>query len=64
MGALPKERTPKSKKRTRRSHLHLAPIHLANCPNCHTLKLPHRVCPNCGMYKGRQVIASKAAANS
>ena len=39
----------------------VAPVHLVNCPNCKTLKLPHRVCFNCGMYKGRQVIASKAA---
>ena len=27
------------------------------CPQCGAPKLPHRVCPNCGTYKGRQVIA-------
>lgn len=26
------------------------------CPRCHKSKLPHRVCPNCGYYKDRQVI--------
>ncbi len=29
---------------------------LAECPNCHEPKLPHRVCPHCGQYKGREVI--------
>lgn len=64
MGALPKERTPKSKKRKRRSHLHLEPVHLMNCPQCRALKLPHNVCPNCGTYKGRQVIKVKSAAGN
>ena len=61
MGAVPKERTPKSKKGKRRSHLHLAPVYLVNCPRCKTVKLPHHVCPNCGTYKGRQVVEPKAA---
>jgi large subunit ribosomal protein L32 len=26
------------------------------CPECASHKLPHRVCDNCGMYKGRMVI--------
>ena len=26
------------------------------CPNCHEPKLPHRVCKECGQYKGREVI--------
>jgi len=26
------------------------------CPQCHTLKLAHHVCPNCGTYKGIEVI--------
>ncbi len=25
------------------------------CSNCGSPKLPHRVCPECGFYKGRQV---------
>jgi large subunit ribosomal protein L32 len=28
----------------------------AECPNCHEPKLPHRACPHCGRYKGREVI--------
>ena len=62
MGAVPKERIPKSKQGKRRSHHHLDPVNLVNCPQCKTLKLPHHVCPSCGTYKGRQVLAVKGGA--
>ena len=26
------------------------------CPHCHSPRLPHRVCPVCGYYKGREVV--------
>jgi large subunit ribosomal protein L32 len=26
------------------------------CPQCHSPKLPHHVCPTCGTYNGREVI--------
>ena len=29
---------------------------LVTCPNCRQYKRPHRVCPACGFYKGREVI--------
>jgi large subunit ribosomal protein L32 len=25
------------------------------CPNCKEPKLPHRVCPSCGQYNGREI---------
>ncbi|HNT44893.1 MAG TPA: 50S ribosomal protein L32 [Syntrophorhabdaceae bacterium] len=31
------------------------------CPNCKEPKLPHAVCPKCGMYKGKQYIAVEEA---
>ena len=27
------------------------------CPQCREIKLPHRICPHCGFYKGREVIS-------
>ena len=30
---------------------------LSECPHCHEPKPPHRVCPNCGYYRGRQARA-------
>ena len=29
------------------------------CPQCGEVKLPHRVCPNCGFYKNREVIETE-----
>ncbi len=29
---------------------------LVECPTCGNKVLPHRVCPKCGFYRGRQVI--------
>jgi large subunit ribosomal protein L32 len=29
---------------------------MAECPECHQPTLPHRACPHCGKYKGREVI--------
>jgi large subunit ribosomal protein L32 len=54
--AVPKKKVSKQRKRKRRTH-HKAPVPtLGACPNCGDPKLPHRVCPTCGMYKGEQVV--------
>lgn len=58
----PKYKAPRSKTRKRRSHLSLDMIQTAACPRCHEAKLPHRVCGNCGHYKGREVLKVKEAA--
>jgi large subunit ribosomal protein L32 len=43
----------------RRAHDAIKPKSLSTCPNCQEAKQPHRVCPKCGFYKGREVIAVK-----
>jgi len=53
---LPTRRHSKSRKNKRRAHDALTPPHYVLCPQCHEPKLPHRVCPKCGTYKGREVI--------
>lgn len=55
--ALPKFNKSKSKTRMRRRQndkRHLSNMNV--CPECGASKLPHRVCPSCGMYKGKTVI--------
>lgn len=57
MPPLPKRKLSKGRRDRRRSHLALAPQNLLECPNCHNLYIPHHVCPNCGFYKGAEVVA-------
>jgi len=55
MGGVPVKHHTKSKVRRRRSHLALKPARLFVCKNCNSPSLPHRICPNCGFYKGKVV---------
>ncbi|HBS93732.1 MAG TPA: 50S ribosomal protein L32, partial [Firmicutes bacterium] len=55
----PKRKTSKTRQAKRRSQWKLTGPNLIACPQCHELKLPHRVCPNCGFYKDKAVIAQE-----
>ncbi|CAC9930097.1 50S ribosomal protein L32 [Aedoeadaptatus coxii] len=56
--AVPKSKTSKQRKNKRRaSSYRLNKATIVECPNCHETKLPHRVCPSCGYYAGKEVIA-------
>jgi len=58
--ALPKRKMSRVRRDRRRAHyLRLRMPHMAPCAKCHTLKLSHHVCPNCGTYKGTQVLAQE-----
>ena len=55
--AVPKKKTSKAKSRSRRAgawRLDAPPR--STCPRCAAVKLPHRVCGNCGWYKDRQAL--------
>jgi len=54
--ANPKRRHSKARRNKRRAHDALPTVGVSVCPNCHEKKLPHRVCPGCGYYKGREVV--------
>lgn len=54
--AVPKNKVSKARRDKRRAYWKLTAPNLVECPQCHELKLPHRVCPNCGQYKGKEVI--------
>ena len=57
--ALPKRKTSKGARDRRRSHFALTPEQLVPCPQCHEMRLSHHICPNCGSYKGTEVIEVK-----
>ncbi|MBN2429308.1 MAG: 50S ribosomal protein L32 [Deltaproteobacteria bacterium] len=57
--AVPKRKVSKSKKNLRRSHDGLQAPGISLCSQCKEPKAPHRVCPNCGTYKGKEVIEQK-----
>jgi len=37
-------------------HIYLEAKDLGDCSNCGAKKLPHRVCLECGFYKGKKVL--------
>ncbi len=57
--ANPKKRKSKSRTRMGRSHHALTAVNVVDCPQCHEPKLPHTVCPNCGQYKGMDILKIK-----
>ncbi len=52
----PKRKFSKSRRDKRAAHWKLDSPMFQECPHCHAPKMPHRVCPNCGKYKDRQVV--------
>lgn len=59
--AHPKHKISKQRRNKRRTHQKLELPTLANCSNCGATVLYHRVCPECGYYRGRLIIAKKTA---
>lgn len=64
MGAVPKKKVSSRRRGNRRSHWRIQLPSLSQCPQCHEMKMTHRVCLNCGMYKGRQVLEIKTKAEA
>jgi large subunit ribosomal protein L32 len=58
--AVPKRKTSKRTKGQRNSHAALRPAMTTACRRCGYLRPPHRVCPQCGYYKDREVVAKEA----
>jgi len=57
--ALPKRRQSSAKQAKRRTHWKLEEPNLSKCTQCGRRKMPHKACPHCGYYKGRQVVQVK-----
>ena len=55
--AVPQNRTTRSRRNMRRAHDALVAGNPHECSNCGELKRPHNLCPHCGYYNGREVLA-------
>lgn len=54
--AVPKKKRSKSQTRQRRAHDALGEPARSTCSKCGAVKLPHRVCKECGHYRDRQIV--------
>jgi large subunit ribosomal protein L32 len=58
--AVPKQKQSHARTTQRRAqHKVTAPTY-NECPQCHSPRRPHRVCPVCGFYRGREVVAGSS----
>lgn len=55
--AVPQNKITRSRRNMRRSHHALSAAAFQECPDCGELMRPHHVCPACGKYNGREVVA-------
>ena len=59
--AVPRAKTSKARTKRRQTiNMKLADPTLPECGNCGNLIMLHRVCPKCGFYRGRQIIAPES----
>lgn len=61
--AVPKKKVSRRRGRNRRAgSFKLTLPGMMECPQCHKMKLAHRVCKNCGYYDGKQIVNVEANA--
>jgi large subunit ribosomal protein L32 len=59
--AVPRFKTSKARTRRRQSiNMKLNAPTLIECSTCGNKIVPHRVCPKCGFYRGKQVIVPES----
>ena len=54
--AVPKQKQSHARTNKRRSTHKISSPAVNACPQCHQPRRPHRVCPHCGSYGGREVV--------
>lgn len=59
--AVPFRRVSKTSGRMRRTHYKISANETTTCPKCGEEIRPHRVCTNCGTYKGKEVVKKEEA---
>ena len=55
--AVPKKKMSRSRTRRRKANWKVSRPRTSLCPQCNAVKFPHRVCPECGTYRGREVVS-------
>ncbi|MBM3419726.1 MAG: 50S ribosomal protein L32 [Bacteroidetes bacterium] len=60
--AHPKRKHSKTRRDKRRTHYKAEVPTLGKCSNCSSAVLYHRVCPECGHYRGKLVVEKKVTA--
>jgi large subunit ribosomal protein L32 len=58
--AVPKQKQSHSRTHKRRAQHKISAPTFNACPQCHSPRRPHRVCPVCGHYAGREVVGTGA----
>ncbi len=58
--AVPKQKQSHSRTAKRRAQHKMASPAFNACPQCHSPRRPHRVCPVCGTYGGREIVTPDA----
>jgi large subunit ribosomal protein L32 len=58
--AVPKKKQSHSRTAKRRANHRIGMPAVNACPQCHSPRRPHRVCPVCGTYAGREVVTPGA----
>lgn len=53
--AVPKKKSSVMRQRMRSASKRVEPLQMAWCPECGEERLPHHLCLQCGLYRGRKV---------
>ena len=57
--AVPYRKVSKTRKRMRRTHYKIEANGTIKCPKCGAEIRAHRVCPECGFYKGKKAVGQE-----
>ncbi len=57
--ATPKKRKSLERRRRARAQSKVVLPNIVKCSNCDGVRLPHHMCPTCGWYNGKCIIAPK-----
>ena len=61
--AVPFRKVSKTRGRMRRTHYKVEANSVVKCKNCGSMIKPHRACPECGFYNGKNVVSKEEKEN-